>query len=402
MTDRTTAAAPPDWNGSDAALLERVRALLPAIAEAAPRIDAERRIPEPLLTELMEAGLYRMFVPRAYGGGQVHPLTMMQAVETIAGVEASTAWNLCQNAVCGTVAAYLPEPTAREMFGTPRAVLAWGPASGECKAVRADGGWRVTGRWSFASGMRHASWLGAQCALVQPDGTPLRAENGAPLARTMFLPASAATLVDDWHVIGLRGTASDTFTVSGLFVPQSHTLVRDNPAERRDTGLLYCFTTLNLFACGFGSIALGVARSMLDAFVQLASEKIPRAQKHPLRENAAVQSQVGQAEAQLRSARMFLRGSLEEIWRAVEQQRSLTMDQRIAIRMAATHAIHQARLVADMAYEAAGATAIFAANPFEKPFRDLHTIAQQVQGRRAHFESVGKHLLGLEPETAFL
>ncbi len=398
----TAQTHPTDGDGSDAALLERARALLPALAEAAPRIDAERRIPEPLLTGLMEAGLYRMFVPRAYGGSQVHPLTMMQAVETLAGVEASAAWNICQNAVCGTVAAYLPESVAREMFGTPRAVLAWGPASGECKAVQADGGYRVTGRWSFASGMRHASWLGAQCPLVQADGTPLRGAGGAPLARTLFIPAASATLIDDWHVIGLRGTASDTFTVQDVFVPQARSVVRDNPAERRDESLLYRFTTLNLFACGFGSIALGVARGMLDAFVHLATEKIPRAQKHPLRENAAVQSQVGQAEAQLRSARMFLRGSVEEIWRTVERTRQVTMDQRIAIRMAATHAIHQARQVGEMAYEAAGATAVFAANPFEKPFRDLHTIAQQVQGRRSHFESVGKHLLGLEPETAFL
>jgi alkylation response protein AidB-like acyl-CoA dehydrogenase len=218
----------------------------------------------------------------------------------------------------------------------------------------------------------------------------------------MFIPAAAATLIDDWQVIGLRGTASDTFTVTGLYVPQAHSLVRDNPAERRDPSLLYCFTTLNLFACGFGSVALGVARSMLDAFVQLATEKVPRAQKHPLRESSAVQAQVGQAEAQLRSARMFLRGSFEEIWRTVERTRKVTLDQRVTIRMAATHAIHQAREVADLAYEAAGATAIFSGNPFEKRFRDLHTIAQQVQGRRANFESVGKHLLGLEPDTAFL
>jgi alkylation response protein AidB-like acyl-CoA dehydrogenase len=218
----------------------------------------------------------------------------------------------------------------------------------------------------------------------------------------MLIPAASATIVDDWHVIGLRGTASDTFTVKDLFVPESHTVIRDNPAERRDAGLLYCFTTLNLFACGFGSIAMGVARAMLDAFVQLATEKIPRAQKNPLRENASIQSQVGQAEAQLRSARVFLRGVVQDTWDAVTETRQVSMDQRVNIRMAATHAIHQARLVADFAYEAAGATAVFEANPFEKRFRDLHTIAQQVQGRRAHFESVGKHLLGLETDTAFL
>jgi alkylation response protein AidB-like acyl-CoA dehydrogenase len=268
--------------------------------------------------------------------------------------------------------------------------------------VRVKGGYRATGKWSFASGMRHASWLGAQCTVTGTDGTPEREAGGTVVVRTMLVPSGAATLVDDWHVIGLRGTASDTFTLQDVFVPETHAIIRDNAAERRDDGLLYRFTTLNLFACGFGSIALGVARAMLDAFVQLAAEKVPRAQKSPLKDSAAVQGQVGHAEAQLRAARMFLRGTFQEIWDEVAQTRQVTMAQRIAIRMAATHAIHQAREVANMAYEAAGANAIFDANPFEKRFRDLHTIAQQVQGRRLHFESVGKFLMGLEPDTAFL
>lgn len=389
-------------NGVDAALLESVRGLLPAVAEAAPRIEAERRVPEPLLTRLMEAGLYKMFVRRGLGGLQVHPLTMMQAVEWIAGQDASTAWNLCQNAVTGLSSAYLVPAVAQDVFGGPRAVLAWGPAAGPCKAVKDNGGYRVTGRWSFASGMRHASWLGAQCPIVDEQGAAVRDAKGTPLARTMLIPYAKARVVDDWHVIGLRGTASDTFEVADLHVPHPYSLVRDDPAARQDESLLYRFTTLNLFACGFGSIALGVARSLLDAFIQLATEKVPRADKATMRENASIQSQVGQAEAQWRSARMFLRGTFEEIWRTVEQTRQVTMDHRVQIRMAATHAIHQARLVGDMAYELAGATAIFSSNSFEKRFRDLHTICQQVQGRRAHFESVGKHLMGLPVETAFL
>ncbi|HEX7926160.1 MAG TPA: acyl-CoA dehydrogenase family protein, partial [bacterium] len=395
-------ATSPQTNGVDAALLERVRGLLPSIAEATPRIEADRRIPEPLLTRLMEAGLYHAYVPRSLGGLQVHPLTMMHALELIAGVEASTAWNIGQNVVTGTQAAYLPEAIARKIFATPRGILAWGPATGECKAVRVPGGFRATGKWSFASGMRHATWLGGHCTVIGTDGAPEREKDGAVAYRTMLIPATSATLIDDWHVMGLRGTASDTFTVQDLFVPEDHAIIRDNAAERRDPSLLYCFTTLNLFACGFGSVALGVARAMLDAFIQLATEKVPRSQKSTLRESASTQLQVGQAEAKWRSARMFLRGSLADIWATVEQTRQVTMEQRVTIRMAATHAIHQAREVGDFAYEAAGASAIFDSNSFEKRFRDLHTIAQQVQGRRANFESVGKFLMGLEPDTAFL
>jgi alkylation response protein AidB-like acyl-CoA dehydrogenase len=384
--------------------VERVRALLPAIAAAADRIDRERRVPAALMAQLHDARLFRLLLPKSCGGEEADPVTFMEVLELISGAEASVAWNLCQNSVCATVAAYLPPETAREMWSDPAAILAWGPPVAECRAVPAPGGYRISGSWSFASGGRHASWLGAQCTVAEPGGGSRRGPDGAVEQRTFFVPDAAVQFTDTWDVIGLRGTASDTFSVKDLFVPEARSLVRDDRRARRESGRLYRMTTLNLFAAGFGSVALGVARTMLDAFMRLALEKTPRASGSLLRDNAEVQSQLGQAEAEWRAARLLLRGTLADIWDALGRggAEGLTMEQRIAIRMASTHAIHTARRAAQMAYETAGANAIFAANPFEKPFRDLHTIAQQVQGRRAHFQSVGKFMLGLEPETAFL
>ena len=386
----------------EALYLERVQALAPRIAAAGEQIERERRIPEALLQAMIDAGLFRMLLPRSLGGGEAHPLTLMRVVEALAGIEASPAWNVCQNAACAISAAALPPQTAKHVFGDARAILAWGPPGPDTEAVAVEGGYRVTGTWSFASGGRHATWLGGYCPIHEADGTPRRSESGATVYRVMLFPAEEVTMTDDWHVIGLRGTASDSFSVQERFVAHDYTVMRDDLSEVREPGWLYCFKTTNLYSCGFAAIALGVARSMLDAFIQLAMEKTPRGYRNPMRDNAATQSDIAQAEARLRAARAYLMQTVSEICDAVRKTRELTLEQRIAIRLAATYTIRQATGVGDFAYEAAGAGAIFTANPFERRFRDLHAIAQQLQGRKSHYETVGRFLLGLDSTTPFL
>jgi alkylation response protein AidB-like acyl-CoA dehydrogenase len=218
--------------------------------------------------------------------------------------------------------------------------------------------------------------------------------------RTLLFPKASAKFTDIWHVIGLRGTGSDSYTVTDLFVPEEHTVLRNAAAKPRQPGLLYAFSSSNIYASGFAGAAIGIARSTLDAFVELARDKIPRGAKHTLRDSNVIQAQVSQSEARLRGARAFLLGSLDEIWRQIRESGRLTMDHNTTIRLASTWAIHQACDVVDTAYHAAGATAIFESNPFERRFRDIHTVVQQYQGRQAHFEAVGQALLGLEPEGA--
>ena len=381
--------------------LARARALAKLIAGFADRIEEERRLPEPLLAALLEAGLYRLLLPRACAGGEIDPVNFVEIIETVAKADASTAWCLCQAAGCSLVAAFLPPEAAATIFGRdPNAILAWGPGPG--RAVAVAGGYRVTGKWSFASGGRHASWLGGIASVVETDGTPRRDAAGAPVIRTMLFPAAQAVMTDIWQVIGLRGTGSDAFAVTDLFVPAEFSVARDDQAERREAGPLYCFPTGSFYAAGFAGVALGLARSTLDAFIALATEKTPRGFKSTLRENAVIQSQVAQAEARLASARIFLTHSLAEIWRDVVRENRLSVAQRMRIRLAATYAIGEATSVVDTAYHAAGATAIFASNPFERRFRDVHTVAQQLQGRASHFETVGQFLLGLEPDVQFL
>jgi alkylation response protein AidB-like acyl-CoA dehydrogenase len=236
---------------------------------------------------------------------------------------------------------------------------------------------------------------------VEADGAP-RLRNGRPARRTLLFPAASATMQDVWDVIGLRGTGSDAFVVADVFVPHEHTVARDDPAERRYQAPLYCFPQGSLYASGFAGVPMGVARTMLDDFLTLARDKTPRGCSRTLRESAVTQSRVAQAETRLGAARAYLLTALESIWREVGRAGALGLDQRVTIRLAASHAIQQAREVADFAYHAAGGTAVFARNTFERRFRDVHTISQQLQGRDDHFETVGKFLVGLEPDSTFL
>jgi alkylation response protein AidB-like acyl-CoA dehydrogenase len=382
-------------------VLERARDLAPGIAAAADEIEHQRRLPGPLVAALHEAGLFRMLLPRALGGAELDPASFVQVTEAIAGADASAAWVICQTNGCSMTAAYLRPDVARVIFGgEPVGVLAWGPPTAS-KAVVADGGYRLTGTFNFASGSRHATWLGGQAPIVEPDGTPRR-RNGTTERRTLLFPAEQVTMKDVWHTIGLRGTGSDSFVATDLFVPHEHSFARDDPAERHYQAPLYCFPQGSLYASGFAGVAMGIARSLLEDFVTLATEKTPRGYSRTLRESAVTQSQVAQAEASLGAARVYLLSSLREIWSAVGRTGALGLEQRVAIRLAASHAIRQAREVADFAYHAAGGTAVFTGNAFERRFRDIHTVSQQLQGRDDHFETVGKFLLGLDPDTTFL
>jgi alkylation response protein AidB-like acyl-CoA dehydrogenase len=202
-------------------------------------------------------------------------------------------------------------------------------------------------------------------------------------------------------VIGLKGTGSDTYTLTDVFVPQDCAIAHHalDPAERREHGPLYSFNIYQLFGSAFPAIALGIARAMLDAFITLAQTKTPAVGKAVLRDNPVVQSQVGVAESQLAAARTFFFAAWDEIWRAA-QDNTVTMAQRVRLRMASIHLSQQARQVAEMAYLAAGATAVFESNPFERRFRDMHAVSQQAQAQFAIFEVIGRHFLGLPLETS--
>jgi alkylation response protein AidB-like acyl-CoA dehydrogenase len=260
----------------------------------------------------------------------------------------------------------------------------------------------LSGRWNFASGVRHATWLLAICNLHSRDGDPLMTDDDGRVAeRLMLIPTEQAQMIDTWQVSGLRGTGSFSFTVEDLFVPEHH-VVRASKCLRREHGPLYHFYSSGIFGPSFGSVALGLADTSLAALVEMAAAKTPRGSPNPISQSATVQSAVGRSKARLGAARAYLHQTLSEVWTSVRRDDELRLDQRVAVRLAATHATHEAKQVVDTAYELAGSTAIFVSRPFERRFRDMHAVTQQLQARAAHFETVGRHELGLEPDTQFI
>jgi alkylation response protein AidB-like acyl-CoA dehydrogenase len=251
----------------------------------------------------------------------------------------------------------------------------------------------------FASGIGHATWLLAICHLFDASGAPRCDANGSQALRLLLLPKSAASIHDVWHVSGLRGTGSQAFSADDVFVPREH-VISIVPEERHEPGPLYLFNTNAFFGPAFGSVALGLAHASLAAIVDLAAGKVPRGMERPIRESATVQASIAQAYARLGAARSYLHQTLREVWEAVVASGELSVEQRVHVRLASTHATQEAVAVVDAAYALAGSNAIFASQPFERRFRDVHAVSQQFQARRAHYEAVGAYLVGLEPKVA--
>ncbi len=379
--------------------LARVRELAPSITAAADTIERTRRIPEPLLTELHDARLFRMLLPRSVGGDEFDPVTYVRAVEAASSQDGSVGWCLSIANSIGLIAPYLDIEIARRIWGDPRATCAWGPPN-DCMAKAVPGGYRVTGQWSFASGCRHSSWMGAHGNVVEPDGSLRLNRFGRPTIRTWLFPTEQATLLDTWDTIGLRGTASDSYRVDDLFVSEEFSSTREDPELRREPGRLYAFPQQTLYSVGIACVALGLARGMLDAFIELACRKTPRGMVR-LADSGVVQAEVAKCEARLGAARAYLCDTIAEIYETADSVAPIDIPSRGRVRLAGTHAISTAVSVADYAYKTAGVDAIFPGSPFMRRFRDIHTVSQQIQSRDVHFETCGQILLG-NPPAVFL
>ncbi|MBL8384226.1 MAG: hypothetical protein JNM90_14190 [Burkholderiales bacterium] len=404
-------AAPADW-------IARARALTPLLDAAAPRIEAAKGLPADVQDALFDAQMFRMLLPRAAGGAELDLPTFAEVVFDIARGDASAAWSVAQSNGCAMAAAYMPADAARAMFGAPRAVLSWGFPQGPCRAVAVDGGWRVSGTWGFGSGSRHSTWLGGHCTVCAADGTPQRKADGSVVERTALFPRDAVRIVDaTWDVIGLAGTGSDTYAVTDLFVPAAHCVVPrgvgrdlqlppdavpDPETERREAGPLYRFSPTAVYQAGFSAVALGIARAMLDAFIELAGRKTPSSGSTLLRDSAVIQARVAVSEARIASMRAWLGQTLAASWHACAATGTHAYEHRVAMRLASTYAIGEAAKVARDTYADAGATAIFAANPFERRLRDMHAVTQQIQSNPLHLQSAGQHYLGMRPSTRFI
>ena len=375
------------------------RALGPRIRAAAERIEHDRRVPAELVAALTATGVFRMCVPRSCGGDELHPAIMIAVLEAIAEADGSAGWSAMIGATSGVAAAYLPADAAREIYGPPD-VVSGGVFAPHGRAIIADGAYRVTGRWPFASGCEHCAWLMGGSVVIDGGG-PRLLPNGMPDSRLMLFPASEVRIIDTWTVSGLRGTGSHDIAVDDVVVPAAHSLslITDSPVER---GPLYAFPVFGLLALGIAAVALGIARRALDELVALAGAKTPTGSRRLLAERPAIQAEVARAEATLGAARAFLAETVGGAWERAQAAGAIAIRERARLRLAATHATLASACAVDLVYGAGGGTAVYAASPLQRCFRDIHVATQHAMVAPATLELAGRILLGLEADTAML
>lgn len=318
-------------------------------------------------------------------------------LEVLGGADASTAWCLGQGLGCSLAASRLENSIAREVFGPKNAVLAWGPPRGPAKAIAVDGGYSSSGYWMFGSGLPHATYAGGHSVVCGDDGEPKLDADGKPEQRTMLFPIDQIEVIDVWRVLGLRGTGSNNYQVKDQFVPEAYTLIRDGYDAVVEDGPLYRIPILTAYGIGFTGIALGLARKMLEEFKKLALQKKPSGFTGTLSENAVIQSEVSQNTGRLNAARSYLFEMIEVYWETLSRGDDPTLEERALLRTAISNAMITSKDVCDFAHISAGTNGIFEDQPFERRFRDIHTLTAQGQAHLSNFQFAGQALMGTAP-----
>jgi alkylation response protein AidB-like acyl-CoA dehydrogenase len=370
-------------------------ALVPLIRDARDELDSARRLPAPLVEALDKAGLFRLGMPRSMGGPETGPITSFHAIEELSKADGSVGWCAMLSSGTGVFTGWLKADVGRSMFGQPPDFRLAGSIRPEGRALKVDGGYRVSGRWDYASGVNHANWLLCTCSIEDING-PILAADGTPVTRTLLAPVQAANIIDTWDVMGMRGTGSNDFVLEDCFIPDERTFSLLDPPQ--EDGPLYHprFFLTGLWTQTVAN-ALGMARGAMNAYLQLASQAGSTMSTTLLKDRPAAQSAVGEAEAIISGARAYVLDSVGRAWRAVCDGNEDPSWEIAQSRLAITHGISEAVKAVDILFHAAGTNAVHRRHPLERFFRDIHVAAQHIAGLPANIEAGGRVMLGLEP-----
>jgi indole-3-acetate monooxygenase len=374
-------------------VLEATRELAPVIASRAVDIEAMRRIPLELLDQLKQAGLFRMFVPRSHCGDEVDMRTGLEVLETLSRADGATGWTVMIGSESPHLLSLLPRETFDTLYSGGPDVILGGAFNAHGKAEVVPGGYRVTGRWGFASGSEHCDWLFGNCVVLR-DGRPLPGPTeDAPLARAMLFRASEVRILDTWNVLGLRGTGSHDITLEAAFCPESHTFdVFHGTSSVPGPGFV---APLLHFLLHMGAVALGIAQGAMDDGVRLATTGKRRLYaRAPLAESPVFQLQLGRAEMNLRAARALLWETADELWAACVDNPAAVGP--LAPRISATLAwvTEMAAEVVGRCYQSGGASSLRDGSSLQRRFRDIHTFRQHAAAAEGWFGQAGASLLG--------
>ncbi len=374
--------------------------LLPDIRAAADSIDDARRVPDWLADRLAAAGFFHLLTDSEHGGLAAHPVSAARVIEALSTASPSVGWvtMILATASFWTVRV-VPEEVRREIFaavspGEVQPTVIAGTLVPHGRAVRVEGGWRLSGQWPFASGCHHATWMPTASWLYDDNG-PITDENGAPQWRAFHLPVADCTILDTWYTSGLRGTGSTDYTIDNVFVAdhyvKRHSLLEDSLLPDRR----YAYLAFNVPM--LSAVALGAASGAVDSLVELFGGKLDRRNLRPVAGAYDKQADLGTAKATVDSARAYLYDTTAQAWELIAAGRELPRELRAGMRLACTHAVAASVQAVDRAHSAAGATSIYSSSPLDRFFRDVHSVAAHAFVRKTTMADGGQLLLGQEP-----
>lgn len=379
-------------------LLEKAQEVTQLIREARDLSEQQRRMPSSVVAAFHEAKLFRLMIPLDVGGLQVDPITSTKVVESIAAVDGAAGWNLMIGMTYGMWASRLPLDVARTIYSAADAVVA-GAMRPVGRARGVDGGFIASGRWSFASGIGHSTWLLGGCVVYDGDA-PIKTATGDPAVRLVFFPAQEGETIDTWDTGGMRGTGSHDYAIQELFIPAERTLPLYAPSRLDDP--LYRMPQMALLDSAMAAVCLGIARNAIEAFIDLAGGKKSHGFASAPAHRPTIQADVGRAEALLQAARAWLYGSIEETWNHAQAGREISVRETALLRLARANAVTASTQAVDLMYCAAAGTAIYSKSPLDRCFRDVHVAAQHVALHPSNYETCGRVVLGLSPDRRAL
>lgn len=389
----TSVAALPTLSEADK-YLEAVTQLLPAIKEASTEIEAARQLPPRIAELLATAGVFSVAVPRAWGGPGLPPGVISEGIEMLATADGSVGWCAMIGSDTGYFAGWLEDAVARELLGVPGIATAAVLNPSKAMARVTEGGFEVTGRWSFASGCTHASVYGLACIVTTESG-PRMATPTMPELRVVFVPAAEAEIIDTWTTTGVRGSGSHDVALNGVFVPERRTSYLI-PARPTRTEPFY--RSPMAFLGKSAAVPLGIARGAIDDVIGMARTKVSLASRSTIAGQGWLHMAISQAEMNLQAARAGYFTALQTVWEATLTDAGPTQEMKIRLHLAQVNAFEKAVAIVDSMYRAGGSAALYAGSTLDRRLRDVHTISQHVLMAPENVAAAGQFLLGLEPE----
>jgi alkylation response protein AidB-like acyl-CoA dehydrogenase len=372
-----------------------IRELGPKLSVRAPDIEAGRRMPPDIVAQLREIGVFRIVTPRSHGGAEFTLRECCDVIAETARIDGAVGWVTLIGAISPAALGLLPPPIYDEIYKDGPDVIVAGSGQPAGAADQTAGGYRVNGRWPFASGCQHADWIFAFC-LETKDGSPVPTASGAPPLRIVMLPARQWAIEDTWRSEGLKGTGSHHISLKDVFVPEANLVDFLNAQPNHPSGMLR--GGIGTFVTTHGPFATGLAEGAIEDFAALANTgKRPVFGQTAIKDSKLVQYDLGRAEADLRAANALLHEQCEADWRDALAGRvrdfalTTTRFQSIVWVTAAC-----ARVV-DECYRLAGGSSVYESSPLQRRMRDIRAATQHASVNLRHYAVAGAQRLGHPP-----